>query len=55
MTSQAEHVNLTDWHWFDHPEMQIRIEKAERDRREGRVERFDSYKAALRHLEKLSS
>lgn len=55
MTSQAEHVNHTDWHWFDHPEMQARIEKAERDRREGRVERFDSQEAALRHLEKLSN
>jgi phosphoribulokinase len=39
------------WHWFDHPEMQARIEKAESDRREGRVERFESREAAFRHLD----
>ncbi|HEY0017934.1 MAG TPA: hypothetical protein VGC13_16585 [Longimicrobium sp.] len=43
-----------DWHWFDHPEMQARIQKAEADRREGRVEKFDSREAALAHLDSLA-
>jgi hypothetical protein len=42
------------WNWFDHPEMQARIEKAESDRREGRVERFDSREAAFRHLDSIA-
>ncbi|HEV3049566.1 MAG TPA: hypothetical protein VGX50_04620 [Longimicrobium sp.] len=42
------------WHWFDHPEMQARIEKAESDRREGRVEKFDSRESALAHLDSLA-
>lgn len=42
------------WHWFQHPEMQARIEKAESDRREGRVEKFDSREAALAHLDSLA-
>lgn len=43
-----------DWHWFDHPEMQARIEKAESDRREGRIEKFDSREAAFAHLDTLA-
>ena len=42
------------WHWFDHPEMRARIEKAEEDRREGRVRRFDSREAALDWLDGLA-
>jgi hypothetical protein len=41
------------WHWFDHPEMQARIEKAESDRREGRVQRHESREAAFAHLDEL--
>lgn len=41
------------WHWFDHPEMQARIQKAEADRLEGRVEKFDSREAALARLNSL--
>jgi hypothetical protein len=34
--------------------MQARIEKAESDRREGRVEKFDTREAALAHLDSLA-
>lgn len=40
----------SDEAWFDHPEMQARIEKAELDRLEGRVERFDSRESALAYF-----
>jgi hypothetical protein len=42
------------WHWFNHPEMQARIAAAEADRREGRVEKFDSREAALAALNSLA-
>jgi hypothetical protein len=41
-----------DWHWFDHPEMQERIAKAEADRREGRVTVLDR-EAAQAYFESL--
>jgi hypothetical protein len=41
-------------HWFDHPEMQARIAKAEEDRREARVKRFGSRDAALAYLDGLA-
>ena len=43
-----------NWHWFDHPEMQARIAAAEADRREGRVEKFDSREAAFAYLDGLA-
>ncbi len=43
-----------NWHWFDHPEMQSRIAAAEADRREGRVEKFDSREAAFAYLDGLA-
>jgi hypothetical protein len=42
------------WQWFDHPEMQARIAAAEADRREGRVEKFDSREAAFAYLDGLA-
>ncbi len=41
-------------HWFDHPEMQARIAKAEQDRSEGRVQSFESRDAALAYFDSLS-
>jgi len=43
-----------NWHWFDHPEMQVRIGAAEADRREGRVEKFDSRETAFAYLDGLA-
>jgi len=40
-----------DWHWFDHPEMQARIAKAEEDVREGRVKHFDSREDVFAYLD----
>jgi hypothetical protein len=51
--SVLKRIRRGEWHWFDHPEMQARIEKAESDRREGRVEKFDTREAALAHLDSL--
>jgi hypothetical protein len=52
--SAFKRIRRSGWHWFDHPEMQARIEKAESDRREGRVETFDTREAALAHLDSLA-
>ncbi len=52
--SAFKRLRRGDWHWFDHPEMQARIQKAEADRREGRVEKFDSREAALAYLDSLA-
>lgn len=38
------------WHWFDHPEMQARIARAEADRAAGRVQRADSLEELLAQL-----
>jgi hypothetical protein len=53
LLSGLRRITRGGWHWFDHPEMQARIEKAEADRREGRVEKFDTREAALAHLDSL--
>jgi hypothetical protein len=53
VTALVKRMKGDDSHWFDHPEMQARIEKAESDRREGRVERLESREAALAHLDSL--
>lgn len=53
LVSALRRIRRSGWHWFDHPEMQARIEKAESDRREGRVEKFDTREAALAHLDSL--
>ena len=39
--------------WFDHPDMQARIVKAEADRREGRVSRGSSWEELQAHLDSL--
>ena len=44
----------SDSSWFDHPEMQARIAKAEADRREGRVTRFESREAAVDWINSLT-
>jgi hypothetical protein len=44
----------TGWHWFDHPEMQARIDEAEADRREGRVARMDTPEAVDTYLNSLA-
>lgn len=54
LLSVLRRIKSGGWHWFDHPEMQARIQKAEADRREGRVEKFDSREAALAHLDSLA-
>lgn len=51
--SALKRISRADWHWFDHPEMKARIRKAEADRLEGRVEKFDSREAALARLDRL--
>ena len=52
--SMLKRIRRSGWHWFDHPEMQARIQKAESDRLEGRVEKFDSRETALAHLDSLA-
>jgi hypothetical protein len=54
LLSALKRIRRSGWHWFDHPDMQARIEKAESDRREGRVEKFDSREAALAHLDTIA-
>lgn len=54
MISGQTHPGKGDWHWFDHPEMQAHIRKAESDRREGRVETFASPEAAFAYLNSLA-
>jgi hypothetical protein len=54
LASVVQRIRRDKWHWFDHPEMQARIAKAEADRREGRVEKFDSREAAFAHLDTLA-
>ncbi|HEU0014808.1 MAG TPA: hypothetical protein VFQ45_14070, partial [Longimicrobium sp.] len=39
-----------DYHWFDHPEMQARIAKAEADLREGRSRTFHSADEVIAYL-----
>ena len=41
------------WHWFDHPEMQARIAKAEADLREGRYFEGSSWEDLRDHLDSL--
>lgn len=53
LVSALRRIRFGGWHWFDHPEMQARIRKAESDRLEGRVEKFDSREAALARLDSL--
>lgn len=52
--SAIRRIRRAEWHWFDHPEMQSRIQKAESDRLEGRVEKFESREAALARLDSLA-
>ena len=54
MISDQPNPDKGDWHWFDHPEMQVRIKKAESDRREGRIETFASPEAVFAYLDSLA-
>jgi hypothetical protein len=54
LASAIRRIRRGDWHWFDHPEMQARVQKAEADRLEGRVEKLDSREAALARLDSLA-
>lgn len=53
LVSALRRIRRGEWHWFDHPEMQARIQKAESDRVEGRVETYDSRESALARLDNL--